>query len=171
MAGFKFGGSTIAASVSSAQPIYVTKSPINEKVPQGIQTLPFLCIIPSAHFESKDDGTCQTFVGGMNHLHPRDTGRTLFDSSSAKIWGMYLSRAARLDKVHSDIWIGNTDSVLVFVHHKSWRLYCPYPGRSSDWSFLCCGSCVPHCQLSTFTAQSNQYHQSATYPNLMAVIK
>ena len=64
----------------------------------------------------------------MSGLHRRDTSLSGGDPSS-KIWGLYLSQAAKVDKEHSDIWIGNTDSVLVFVRHEllyTTRLYCSH---------------------------------------------
>jgi hypothetical protein len=81
----------------------------------------FLCDIPSSHLESKDEGyggaRTPTFGRVMSGLHRRDTNLSGGNPSS-KIWGLYLSQAAKVDKEHSDIWIGNTDSVLVFVRHE-----------------------------------------------------
>lgn len=54
----------------------------------------------------------------MNNIPRRDTGltgQTLYGDPSAKIWGLYLSQAEKLDKEHCESWTANTDGVLVFV--------------------------------------------------------
>ncbi|KAF8483321.1 hypothetical protein DFH94DRAFT_625885, partial [Russula ochroleuca] len=54
----------------------------------------------------------------MSELYRRDTNldQTQHDGDpSSKIWGLYLTHAAKVDKEHSNIWIGNTDSMLVFT--------------------------------------------------------
>ena len=59
-----------------------------------------------------------TIEQAMNNLPRRDTGltgQTLYGDPSAKIWGLYLSQAEKVDKEHCDSWAANTDGVLVFV--------------------------------------------------------
>jgi hypothetical protein len=38
-----------------------------------------------------------------------------YGNPSAKIWGLYLSQAEKIDKEHSETWSENTNGVLVFV--------------------------------------------------------
>ncbi|KAI0246694.1 hypothetical protein BJV78DRAFT_1252285 [Lactifluus subvellereus] len=53
----------------------------------------------------------------MTSRHRRGTSsssQTAYGDPSAKIWGLYLSQAEKIDKEHSDSWTANTDGVLVF---------------------------------------------------------
>ncbi|KAI0246693.1 hypothetical protein BJV78DRAFT_117350 [Lactifluus subvellereus] len=53
----------------------------------------------------------------MNYQHRRGTSsssQTAYGDPSARIWGLYLSQAKKIDKEHSDSWTANTDGVLVF---------------------------------------------------------
>jgi hypothetical protein len=75
----------------------------------------------------------------MSELYRRDTNldQTQHDGDpSSKIWGLYLTHAAKVDKEHSNIWIGNTDSVLVFVRHESCHEIVLFSPRVADQTGL-----------------------------------
>jgi hypothetical protein len=77
-------------------------------------------MVYSLHLPDDGVGPGQSIDQVVNNLHPirRDTGplgQAQYGDPSAKIWGLYLSQAEKVDNAHGDAWAGNTDGVLVFV--------------------------------------------------------
>ena len=82
---------------------------------QGTYSLPsfIYALIPNRRFSSCPELSKWRYEQYAAKTHR--PYRTSYSDPSAKIWGLYLSQAKKLDKGHSESWIENIEGVLVFV--------------------------------------------------------